>query len=273
MSTLTSQFTPSIEPERHAALLALAPALPRHFELGRQESSPGGGPRRSGESPPPLLQHIETDPHFRRAFIMLFGGIVMTIFLFLSLPLTQKLSERGLGRAIELNAHYTIPPPPPPPEVRPREEPKPEETVKPELQQETPKLNLAQLEAAINPGFGGAGFADFSLNLGDLVAEDLSRIFELTDLDRVPIPLFRAEPTYPFGLKNAGVEGFVLARFVCTSDGTVTNVKVISSTRYEFEKPAIDALMKWRFEPGIRHGTKVSNWMEQRINFTITKSN
>jgi protein TonB len=271
MSTLTTQFTPSIRPGRHAALLALAPALPRQVELRRQEPSTGGSPRRFEEPPPPLLEHIETEPHFRRTFIMLIGGIVTTIFLFLSLPLTQKLSERGLGRAIALNTDRSLPPPPPPPEVRPREEPKPEEAVKPELQHETPKLNITQLEAALNPGFGGVGFADLSINFGELAAEDLSRVFELAELDRHPVPIFQPIPVYPFGLKNAGIEGHVTMRFIVTPTGSVTNIKVMSSTRYEFEKPAIDALQKWRFEPGIKHGTKVSAWMEQRINFTLSE--
>ncbi|HEY5552221.1 MAG TPA: TonB family protein, partial [Opitutaceae bacterium] len=243
---------------------------PRRLEPRRQEPA-SGGPRRFEGGPLPLLDHIEPDRHFRRTFIMLFGGIFVTIFLFLSLPLTQKLSERGLDRSISMNMDRSRPPPPPPPELQVREEPKPEETVKPELKQEVPKLSLNQLEAALNPGFGGTGFADFSLNLGDLAAEDLSRIFELTELDRPPVPVYQQVPVYPYALKNAGIEGYAILRFVVTPSGTVTGIKVISSTRYEFEHPAILALQKWRFESGVRHGTRVSSWMEQRINFLITE--
>jgi periplasmic protein TonB len=273
MNALTSPFTTSVKPGRHVALLALAPALPGQPELRRRESAAGGGPRQNEEPPMPLLKHLEPDPHFKRTFVMLLGGIAATIFLFLSLPFTQKISERGLGRAITMNMDRSIPPPPPPPEIRRQEEPKPEEQVKPELQHEVPKLNLAQLEAAINPGFGGAGFADFSLNLGELAAEDLSRIFELTELDRHPVAMFQPIPNYPFALKNAGVEGHVTLRFVVTPNGTVSNIRVMSSTRYEFEKPATEALQKWRFEPGIKQGTRVSSWMEQRINFLLADKN
>lgn len=269
MSTLTTHFTPTIGPAGQAALPALAPALPRRPELRRLEPATGGSPRRFEEPPPPLLEHLETDPHFRRTFIMLFGGIAVTVVLFLSLPFTQKISERGLDRTIALNVDRSIPPPPPPPEIRPREEPKPEEAIKPELRQEAPKLTLTQLEAALNPGFGGVGFADLSINFGELVAEDLTRVFDLAELDRHPVPIFQPIPMYPFALKNAGVEGHATLRFIVTPTGSVTNVKVISSTRVEFGKPAVEALQRWRFEPGVKQGTRVSAWMEQRIDFTL----
>jgi hypothetical protein len=181
------------------ALVAVAPAIGQPRPL-RRDKPTSSGPQWLDEGPPPLLEHLDPDPHFKRTFIMLLGGIACTVFLFLSLPLTQKISERGLDRAINLNMDRSVPPPPPPPiEIRPREEPKPQENLKPELKQEMPKLNLSQLEAALNPGHGGAGFADLSLNFGELAAEDLSRIFELTELDRAPVPVFQPAPLYPRG--------------------------------------------------------------------------
>jgi protein TonB len=164
----------------------------------------------------------------------------------------------------------SVPPPPPPPiEIRPREEPKPQENLKPELKQEMPKLNLSQLEAALNPGHGGAGFADLSLNFGELAAEDLSRIFELTELDRAPVPVFQPAPLYPYQMKREGIDGNVRLRFIVTPQGTVRDISVVSSSRSEFERAARDALVNWRFEPGVKHNTKVSVRMEQPIPFVV----
>jgi protein TonB len=251
------------------ALVAAAPAINQPRPNRRDKSAPGA-PQWRDEGPPPLLEHLDPDPHFKRTFVMLLGGIACTVFLFITLPLTQKISERGFDRAIRINTDRSVPPPPPPPiEIRPRDEPKPQENLKPELQQETPKLNLSQLEAALNPGHGGAGYADLSLNLGELAAEDLSRIFELAELDRTPVPVFQPAPIYPYQLNREGVGGDVRLRFIVTPEGKVRDITVVTSSRAEFERAAKDALSKWRFEAGVKHNTRVSVRMEQPFPFVV----
>ncbi|HUG10071.1 MAG TPA: TonB family protein [Opitutaceae bacterium] len=268
MSILTSPYPTSLNPGQRMALVA-APAISQPRPTRRVEPVPSG-PQWPDDGPPPLLEHLVPDPYFKRTFIMLLGGIAFTVFLFLSLPLTQKISERGLDRAINVNMDRSVPPPPtPPPEIKPREEPKPQENIKPELKQEVPKLNLSQLEAALNPGHGGAGFADLSLNFGDLAAEDLSRIFELAELDRAPVPIFQPKPIYPYQLNRERIGGEVRLRFVVSPQGTVRDITVVSSSRFEFERSAKEALAKWRFEPGVKHNTRVSVRMEQPIPFVV----
>ena len=264
MNSYPSQFSNPIQRGHKVALLANAPAF-----LSPARAAPRRETRQPVEEPPTHLEPVNTEMDFRVTFLMLLGGIIATILLFLSLPYTQKLSERAMDRAFKVNMDWSRPPPPPPAESRPREEPKPEEIAKPELKQETPKLNLAQLEAALNPGFGGTGFADFSLNFGELAAEDLSRVFELAELDRSPMAIYQIAPMYPFSLKNAGVTGSVTLRFIVNPLGSVTRVTVISSSRQEFEREAINAVQKWKFEPGIKSGIKVSVWMEQPFHFNL----
>ena len=249
------------------ALVAVAPGSTQPRQQRRNDGG-HGGPLWLDDGPPPLLEHLDPDPHFKRTFLMLLGGIVCTIFVFLSLPYTQKISERGLDRAINLNTDRSVPPPPPPPiEIRPRDEPKPQENLKPELQKEVPKLNLSQLEAALNPGHGGMGIADLSINFGELAAEDLSRIFELTELDRAPVPIYQPKPNYPYQLSRERIGGQVTLRFILTPHGTIRDIMVVSSSRHEFERAAKDALAKWRFEPGVKHNAKVSVRMEHTTIF------
>lgn len=210
----------------------------------------------------------ETAP---RQSAILVSGLVCTFLLFLAVVFTQKISGFDPKKYLDIKTADSLPPPPPPPIDPPPPPEVKEPEQKPELKQEPPKLNLSQLEAALNPGTGGVGVGDFSLNLAGFAAEDLDRIFELTEIDRAPEPIYRVEPQYPFALSRAGVEGRVVLRFVVDKEGRVQNPRIRSSTRMEFEKPAMDAIRQWRFEPGIKNGVRVSVNIEQPLSFTLAR--
>jgi protein TonB len=70
-------------------------------------------------------------------------------------------------------------------------------------------------------------------------------------------------------MKREGIDGNVRLRFIVTPQGTVRDISVVSSSRSEFERAARDALVNWRFEPGVKHNTKVSVRMEQPIPFVV----
>lgn len=203
-----------------------------------------------------------------RQSAVLVSGLVCTFILFLLVVYTQKISGFDMKSIFEIKTADAMPPPPPPPVDPPPPPEVKEQEVKPELKQEQPKLNLAQLEAALNPGMGPA-VGDFGLNLTGFAAEDLDRIFELTEIDRAPQPIYQVAPNYPFAMSRAGIEGRVYIRFVCDKEGRVINPRVRSATRMEFEKPAIDAIRQWRFEPGIKNGVRVAVNMELPLSFTL----
>jgi protein TonB len=207
---------------------------------------------------------------FQGQMTMLAVGVGLSLLVFLALPFTQKISSTGIKHQFFQSMDMAKPPPPPPPNEPPpkQEEQRPEE--KPELQREQPQLTLSQLEAALNPGFGGAAVGDFSLNLSAMAAEDLSRIFELTEIDRVPQPIVQVAPVYPFALSRAGITGRVEILFVVTPNGTVRDPRVVYSSRVEFEKPALDAVLRWRFEPGIKSGTRVAVRMQLPFTFNVS---
>ena len=207
-------------------------------------------------------------PPQTRQTVILISGIVCTFILFLMVVFTQKISGFDPKKIFDIKSADAMPPPPPPPVDPPPPPEVKEPEDKPELQKEQPKLNLAQLEAALNPGMGSA-VGDFSLNLAGFAAEDLDRIFELAELDRRPQLIYSPQPDYPFTMNRAGIEGRVTIRFVCDKDGRVTNARIIKSPRVEFEKNALDAIRKWKFEPGIKNGTPVAVNMEQTITFSL----
>jgi TonB family protein len=57
--------------------------------------------------------------------------------------------------------------------------------------------------------------------------------------------------------------------FIVTPEGTVTGIRVISSTNPACERSATAALAKWRFEPGIKDNSPVSTRMRLPIRFNV----
>jgi len=87
--------------------------------------------------------------------------------------------------------------------------------------------------------------------------------------DVLPRVTYREAPVYPLQMRRAGLRGVVQVGFVLDSKGQVRNPIVISSTNPSFNQPAIDALLKWRFEPGVKNGVPVNVRMEAPMIFTM----
>jgi periplasmic protein TonB len=60
----------------------------------------------------------------------------------------------------------------------------------------------------------------------------------------------KVEPQYPPIARTARMEGSVVVDAIIRRDGTVSEVKVLSSTNKMFEQACIDAVRQWRFTPG-----------------------
>lgn len=60
----------------------------------------------------------------------------------------------------------------------------------------------------------------------------------------------KVEPVYPPIARTARMEGSVVVDAVIRADGTVSDVKVLSSTNKMFEQSCLDAVRQWRFTPG-----------------------
>jgi len=61
--------------------------------------------------------------------------------------------------------------------------------------------------------------------------------------------LQRVEPPYPRQALQAGITGRVVAHVVVAPNGTVTEVRIISSTNRMFDRDVIRALSQWRYNP------------------------
>ncbi|WP_339012283.1 TonB family protein [Aeromonas popoffii] len=68
------------------------------------------------------------------------------------------------------------------------------------------------------------------------------------------MPLQRIEPVYPYRAQQSGIEGFVTLRFSVNAEGGVQDVEVVEARpKRQFERAAIQAINKWRYQP--RPGT------------------
>jgi protein TonB len=167
---------------------------------------------------------------------------------------------------LEVDTTELPPPPPPPPEPEP--EPKLEEPP-PELVEQAQPLDLAQLELALSPSVGGGWMsADFSLDLNHLGADQgaVQDLIDLADLDQKPRAIYQSQPAMNANVR-AKAPGTVAVIFMVGTDGRVEQPRIQSSDDPVFERPALEAVETWRFEPGQKNGEPVRFRMRVEIKF------
>lgn len=193
-----------------------------------------------------------------------------TLCFFLVLPLIQTLAPPREPDLVlrEVDTGTIPPPPPPPPEQRePEDEPEPEP---PSLGEESPPLELAQLEIALDAGFGGdwSGGA-FPVALGSITADggDFEALFALSDLDQKPRAISQPSPMVDANMRRKRA-GTVVVTFTVGVDGRVEDMRVQSSTADPvFDRAALAAVKRWKYEPGLRNGQPVPFRIRQPITF------
>ena len=136
--------------------------------------------------------------------------------------------------------------------------------------------SLSAIEAALSGQAGcGGDFAEaLSFSSGGRIGgmgkagaldDSLEKAFSLAEIDQKPRPIFQAAPVYPAGKR--ALEVVVSVVFVVDTTGKVTNPRVEKSTDPAFEKPAVDAVKQWKFEPAVKAGQRVSCKMRVPIRF------
>lgn len=205
----------------------------------------------------------------RVACSLLFAALI-TVILFLVLPLMQQIGRPPDADLVlrEVGTAHLPPPPPPPVQAEPKEPGQAEQL--PELAEEAPPLVLNQLELALNPGFGEAIGGDFAIRLPGAkgaAGEEADAIFSMTELDQKPRIIYQPAPDYPAELRRKKIQGTVNVLFTVDRGGRTTDPVVQKSTHPAFERPALQAVKRWRFEPGTRNGKPVQFKMRVPITF------
>ncbi|HMP84098.1 MAG TPA: energy transducer TonB [Verrucomicrobiota bacterium] len=216
------------------------------------------------------MRRVYTPPSRRSGPLWPLGvALLLSLAVFLVLPLTQMMSS-GLQKKLTLSKADTAtlaapvndfePPPPPPPEEK-------KETPPPQLSDAPPPMNLnIDLDIAVGAGGAMAGFGQFAS--GD-EGGGLMDAFSMADLEKKPELVASVSPQYPSELRKAKIEGSVTIVFVLDETGRVEDPRVENASRPEFEKPALDAVKKWKFKPGQKDGNAVRTYMRVPIRFRI----
>src|SRR5690606_4073804 len=84
-----------------------------------------------------------------------------------------------------------------------------------------------------------------------------------------PKALKLSPPIYPLQMARAGLIGKVKVTFVIDQEGKVQNAYVLESNNPWFERPAIDAVLTWKFQPAEVDGRRVKTRAEQVIEFNL----
>jgi TonB family protein len=106
-----------------------------------------------------------------------------------------------------------------------------------------------------------------SLTLGSVADDQVLPIQDLQGKGTLPKPLKQEAPTYPRNMRLAGLAGKVLVEFVIDTHGTVHNPVVVRSNNPWFERPAIEAILKWKFKPAEMDGVPVNIRALQQLEF------
>lgn len=94
--------------------------------------------------------------------------------------------------------------------------------------------------------------------------------YTVDQLDKRPRVRVHVQPRYPAAMRQGGIEGQVIVGFDVNADGEAESIRVISSSRPEFEAPAIEAVRSWQFVPGEKNGAQVvSGDLQQAIRFQV----
>jgi len=89
--------------------------------------------------------------------------------------------------------------------------------------------------------------------------------------DRDVVPLVRIEPDYPMNARQRGIEGWVVLEFTISPAGTVKDATVVASEPGTiFDKAALQAVRKWKYNPKVKDGKPVERpGVKVRLDFEM----
>jgi protein TonB len=86
------------------------------------------------------------------------------------------------------------------------------------------------------------------------------------------VPIVRVSPQYPLRASERGIEGWVEVSFTISKLGTVKDAVVLNSHPSSiFDRAALKAIRKWKYNPKIEDGEPVErSGIKVRLKFELT---
>lgn len=85
----------------------------------------------------------------------------------------------------------------------------------------------------------------------------------------VPVPLVKPEPEYSEEARQAKYQGSVTLKAVVNEKGETTAVRVVKKLGLGLDEKAIEAVQKWRFNPGMKDGEPVPVMVTIEVSFRL----
>src|SRR5690606_11995133 len=82
-----------------------------------------------------------------------------------------------------------------------------------------------------------------------------------------PVPVRTTAPDYPEALRRDAVSGLVMVKCSIDEQGNVVEAAAEKSSNASFERPAVEAVKKWKFKPAKRDGAPVALTISIPIKF------
>ena len=84
-----------------------------------------------------------------------------------------------------------------------------------------------------------------------------------------PALLFKKEPEYSEEARKAKFQGTCVVQLVVGPDGLPHDMKVVRTLGLGLDEKAIEAVQKWKFEPGKKDGVPVATLVNVEVQFHL----
>ncbi len=198
-------------------------------------------------------------------------SVAFTALLFGIIPFAHRINKPEQTLELRKTSSVDLPPPIEETQTPQVEQQKPlDSAAEPQLAETPQSIPLsADLEVAMGAGGALAGFGEVHAATSAAAQEEA---FDVADLEKRPEAISQVAPTYPQELRKAKIEGMVTILFVLDEKGRVEEPRVENASRPEFEKPALEAIRKWRFSPGLKDGQPVRTYIRIPMRFRVASS-
>lgn len=231
---------------------------------------------------PPRTLRLDDEQHrFARSAVGLVCSVAVTGLIFYGISRIQEVHTRAPEPPLE-DLHAVILPLDTPPPVIPPTQTTPVVVGTPvqfEIASEPSPVSIQISPAPVVPIDTVAPLAHpgitarFELGAGVVhteVASDPNHVFETSEVDQKPVPVFRKTPNVTTTIFKRVKNPRVVLLFVVTAEGSVTDARLLkSSGDKEFDDIMLEMIADWDFRPAMKKGKPVRCWVQQGVHLTL----
>ncbi|MDH5904559.1 energy transducer TonB [Vibrio splendidus] len=130
---------------------------------------------------------------------------------------------------------------------------------KPEMPEPPPEAKTSQSQAEVTPLNSMSSLPSLDLNTSVDGLAINAPTFSDFGSNQQAMPLYRVEPRYPAKALKRGAEGHVIMSFTIDETGRPVDIQVTDANpRRMFEREAMRALKKWKYQPKVVDGKAIA---------------